>query len=435
LGLLLQMADTLVRDGLIHEKEDCVMTMMKVLKPILILSVAVAVVAILIYIKPEPEVITPTVRPLLVEVLEVHPQRLSVSVKAQGMVQPARQTSLISEVRGRVVEVDPDFKPGGFFRSGAVMLRLDNRDYMARLDQARALVAQAKSALAQEKGRAYVAKQEWGRRAGKDGISRDAQRLALREPQLLEAQAQLDSALASFRLAEIELERTVIKAPYDGLVAGQEVDLGQFINAGTALGRFLGIASAEVRLAIPEGKLPYIDLPDPYRSKAESTGGEVTLSHRIDGEVMTWQARLVRTEGVLDERSRSLFVVARLPDPYGVYQDQVMDFQPLRFGMFVDAVIVGRQVDGLIALPRDLIRPGNQVWIVDDDDRLQQREVELLRTDGADIFIREGLNAGDRVCLTSLGPVLPGTQVHIVATQRQALPANAGRMEPAGAGA
>ena len=393
------------------------MLIKQVLKPLLILLAASGIAAVLLLTRPQPEVAPPVASSRLVEVLQVQPQRLEISVRAQGTVQPARQTTLISEVRGRVVQVDARFRVGGFFREGEAMLRLDERDYAARLEQARALVAQARSALAQEKGRVYVAKQEWKRRAGKEVISRDAQRLALREPQLQEAQAQLDSARASLRLAELELERTVITAPFDGLVASQDVDLGQFINAGTVLGRFLDIGAAEVRLAIPEGKVPYIALPDPYRTEGVDSGAAVVLSHRVDGEALSWQAQLVRTEGVLDERSRSLFVVARVADPYGVQPGLSPDFEPLRFGMFVDARIAGRAVDELIALPRDLIRPGNQIWVVDEDNRLRQREVELLRTDGAEVYVRAGLTAGDRVCLTSLGPVLPGTAVEVVATR------------------
>ena len=411
------------------------MTMKKTIAPLLIVFAAIVVTVLLIVTRPQPEVSLPAVLPRLVEVLEVYPQRLTINVRAQGMVQPSRQTSLISELSGRVTEVDPDFKTGGFFRSGALLLRLDDRDYVAQRDQARALVAQAKSALAQEKGRVYVAKQEWSRRSGKASLSREAQQLALREPQLQESRAQLDSALASLRLAELDLERTEIRAPFDGLVAEQAVDLGQYINVGARIGRLLDLGAAEVRLAIPESKLPYIDFPDPNRPLVSGAGARVTLSHRIDGQQLTWAARLSRSEGVLDERSRSLFVVARLADPYGIYREQQGAFEALRFGMFVDALIEGREVENLIPLPRDVIRPGNRVWIVDEDSRLQQREVTLLRTDGTEVFVSSGLAAGDRVCMTSVEPVLPGTPVSIVATRKQEPSATAGVVEQGGAGA
>ncbi len=385
----------------------------------LIIGLAALLAAILVGMKPDPEVITPQAKPLLVDVLQVSPTSLEISVQAQGIVRPSSQTSLVSEVSGRVMEVSDDFKAGGFIRSGDVLLRLDDRDYQARLKQAQALVAQARSGLAQEQGRVAVAEHEWQQRTRRSSVSEEARRLALRKPQLLEAQAQLESALASLDQARLDLERTVLIAPYDGLVASRQVDIGQYVTAGMSLGSILALGDAEIRLAIPESKLAYLALPDAHR-RSQGKRPKVEISHSLDGETQTWVAELVRTEGVLDERSRSLFVVAGLQDPYGIYGDLAADESaPLRFGMFVDARIEGRRVDGVISLPRTIIRPGNRVWIVDDSNRLQERELTLLRTDGAEILVTSGLEDGDRVCVTSVGPVLPNTPVSISSVVRQ----------------
>lgn len=386
--------------------------------PVVIIGIAVALAAILIALRPEPEIIIPEQKPLLVDVLQVEPGTLAISVKAQGVVQPSSQTSLVSEVAGRIIEVSDNFNAGGFARSGDVLLRIDPRDYEARLQQAEAQVAQAKSLLAQERGRAEVARHEWKQRAGRDKISADAKQLALREPQLLEAEAQLESAQAALQQAQIDLERTVIVAPYDGLVTAKNADIGQYITTGVALGQIMAVGDAEVRLPIPEGKLDYLSLPSAYGLEGREPAS-VDLSYRLDGTLHEWQAELVRTEGILDDRSRSLFVIARLADPYGVYRKRKPGFTPLRFGMFVNAQIEGREVEDVIALPRGIVRPGNKVWIVDDSNRLREREVSLLRTDGSEIFVTDGLDAGDKVCLTSVGPVLPGTKVSISSVVRQ----------------
>jgi RND family efflux transporter MFP subunit len=387
--------------------------------PFLIIALATLLAAILVGMKPDPEVITPETKPLLVDVLQVSPTSLEISVQAQGVVRPSSQTSLVSEVSGRVMAVSDNFAAGGFFRSGDVLLRLDDRDYQARLKQAQALVAQARSGLAQERGRVAVAEHDWQRRERRNSVGEEARRLALREPQLLEAQAQLESALASLDQARLDLERTVLIAPYDGLVESQQVDIGQYVTAGMSLGSILAVGDAEIRLAIPESKLGYLSLPDAHRH-SQGERPKVEISHSLDGVTRTWAAALVRTEGVLDERSRSLFVVAGLQDPYGIYGDAAAEeFAPLRFGMFVDARIEGRRVDGVVSLPRTIIRPGNRVWIVDDNDRLQERELTLLRTDGAEILVTDGLEDGDRVCVTSVGPVLPNTPVSISSVVRQ----------------
>jgi len=183
----------------------------------------------------------------------------------------------------------------------------------------------------------------------------------------------------------------------------------------------MAVSDAEVRLAIPESKLSYLSLPDAYGGATRDLAG-VELSYRVDGETQSWSASLVRSEGVLDQRSRSLFVVARVRDPYGIYEPGSDGFTPLRFGMFVNASIEGRRVERVIPLPRAVVRPGNEVWVVDDNNRLQARNVSLLRTDGAEIFVTAGLDDGDRVCLTSVGPVLPGTLVSISSVLRQSKP-------------
>jgi RND family efflux transporter MFP subunit len=388
--------------------------------PVLILLVATMLAAVLVWLKPEPETVVPEPRPLLVDVLEVQEQTLSIRVRAQGIVQPGAHTSLVSEVSGRIVEVSDNFNAGGFFRAGEVLLRIDPRDYQARLQQAEALVAQARSALAQERGRVEVAQREWQQRSGRGKVSEQARQLAQRKPQLLEAEAQLASAQAGLGQARLDLERTAIVAPYDGLVSDMSVDIGQFVAAGSPMGAIMAVAEAEIRLAIPESKLGYLSLPNKYGELTSKRQTVIELSHTLGDDRSRWQATLERTEGVLDQRSRSLFLVARVRDPYGIYRANEQDgFTPLRFGMFVDASIEGRRVEDVISLPRSVIRPGNLVWIVDDDNRLQERKVDLLRTDGAEIFVTEGLAQGDKVCLTSVGPVLPGTLVSISSVLRQ----------------
>ena len=129
---------------------------------------------------------------------------------------------------------------------------------------------------------------------------------------------------------------------------------------------------------------------------------------------------LVRTEGVLDMKSRVLYGVARIIDPYGLQDESGQRAQfPLRMGTFVDATIQGQVFQDLMKLPREILRPGNKIWVVDSDNRLQERYVKVLRTDGREMFVYEGLEERDLVSLTSLGPVLPGTEVKIVSSVSQ----------------
>ncbi len=389
--------------------------------PLVIIVVAMMVAALLIISRPQAEKAVLDKKPLLVNVEEIRKKAFQITVKAQGLVSPRTETTLISEVSGKVIDVSTAFLAGGIFKKGDILLQIDDRNYQTQLKRAEAQVARARSELAQEKGRGFVAQQDWKKRGDRGKVSLETKALALREPQLTDAQAMLDSALADLQSAKDDLARTAIKAPYNGVLRKKLVDIGQFVNAGTPLGVSFDVDRAEIRLAIPESKLPYLQLPEVFnneRNNLPTPLPAVLLSNRIDDQERQWQALLTRTETVLDERSRVLFVVAQIDDPYGIKNKKSnRDFTPLRIGSFVEAEIEGRLIDGLVKLPRQLLRAGNKLWVVDDDNRLQERVVRILRAGDTSMYVKEGLSDGERICLTSVGAVLPGTKVRIAEPQ------------------
>ncbi len=392
----------------------------KVVLPLSITSLSLLIALLLIISRPEAEQVPLEKKPLLVDILEVVKQDLQVTVRAQGMVVPRTETTLIAEVSGQVIEVAPVFLAGGFFLKGELLLRIDDRNYRSQVKRAEAAVAAARSGLAQEKGRGHVAKQDWLKRSNARKVSNEAKALALRQPQLVDAEANLASALADLERARNDLQRTIIRAPYDGLVREKRVDIGQYVNASVDLGVTFAIDRAEIRLALAENKLPYLHLPDAFNKTAEHGYPKVLLSSQVDDQKSEWHARLVRTEGVLDERSRVLFVVAQAEDPYGIRRaSSEADFKPLRIGTFVAAEIEGRLMKNLVKLPRHILRTGNKLWVIGSDNQLEERKVKILRTGGELIYVSSGLESGDKVCLTSLGAVLPGTKVRIASSRVQ----------------
>lgn len=371
------------------------------------LVIGASLIAVVLYLnRPPPKQVTIEEHPLLVDVAEVVKQDLRVNVRAQGVVSARTETSLVAEVSGKVVEVSSAFEAGGFFRSGDVLLRIDDRNYLADVARAQAAVATARSELAQEQGRSRVAYDDWVR-AGKPKRSAEAQSLALREPQLAEARAKLESALADLAFTRDQLERTVIRAPYDGLVRGKSVGIGQYVNTGTQLADLFAVDYAEVRLPLPQSRLEYLNLPSPTEQRAVP----VQLYTAGNGEgLQQWQARLIRTEGVIDPQRRVLFAVAAVDDPYGLDHS---GSAPLRVGSFVSAQIQGRLFKDLVVLPRAVLRAGNRLWIVDQNQRLQDRAVQVLRTDGEMAYVRTGLEQGERVCLSSLAGAVNGTPIRV----------------------
>jgi len=374
----------------------------------IILGAASAATVTLYLQRPEPVKVEVISKPLLIDVAEVVKQDVPVNIASQGTVSPRTQTTLIAEVSGRVVEVSPKFKAGGFFTAGEILLQIDDRDYKAELKRAESAVASARSNLALEKGRAQVAYRDWQKFS--KGVSRNAEadELAQRKPQLAEAQARLDSAEADLARARDNLDRTTIRLPYSGMVRNKQADIGQYVSVGSQLGQTFAIDRVEVRLPLPDDRLSYLNLPTINKTPEQRKKTLVTLSSSQGDSVYEWQAELVRTEGVLDERSRVLFAVAEVIDPYGLNSEREA---PLRIGTFVQADIAGKTMSDIVVLPRHVLRTGNQVWVVDAKNRLVNRIVGLLRTDGELAYIQRGLEAGERVALSTIPHAVAGTEV------------------------
>ncbi len=383
----------------------------------LILAAAIILVSALAawaLVTTRPQVETREVETLapLVRVTEVARQDLAFDVRARGTVLPRTETTLIAQVAGTVISTSPDFEIGGFFSRGETLVQLDPRDYQVAVRRASAQVAQAKLALVQQEAEAQVAIEEW-QQLGEGEPSP----LVMRQPQVAQARAALEAAEAELEKAELDLERTRIRAPFDGRVRTKRVDLGQFLTPGAPLATIHATDYAEVRLPVPDDQLAYLDLPAAYRSGEQTPGPEVTLSARFRGGRHTWRGRIVRTEGELDPRSRMLNLVARLEDPYASSADDP-DRPPLAVGLFVEAVIAGQRAEGVVVLPRLALRPagdGYRVLVVDGDDRLRFRDLDVLRLDGERAVIGDGLEEGERVCVSPLDVVTDGMRVRTAA--------------------
>lgn len=394
------------------------MTKARFKAPLAILLVATALAAILVLLRPEPERGEAVVRSLLVDVVEVALRDQRIDVNAQGLVSPRTRTELVAQVGGKVSSMSSKFEVGGFFRQGDELFAIDDTDYRAAVARAAASVAEAESVLAQEKGRSQVALREWEQRAHRD-VTAEAKALALREPQLAQARAQLEATRAELARARKDLQETVVRAPYDGMVGEKLVDVGQFVRVGASMGVIFAVDVAEIRLPVPESKLPYLELPS-ATGHFSTRNPAVLVDYRYGEDLLQWRGELVRTEGVLDSDSRVLHAVAVVDDPYGLKSpDSANARRPLRMGSFVDAHIEGRIFNDLVKLPREILRPGNKLWVVDAQNTLRERTVKVLRTDGPDMFVYDGLEQRELVCLTSLGPVLPGTPVQIVSSTSQ----------------
>lgn len=374
------------------------------------LAGAILVTGLLYLTRPATELAEPDVLPITVDVLVATPQTVRIPILTQGRVEPLRATTLAAEVQGRIVEVAPSYLTGGFLRAGDWLLRIDARDYAAALAEAEASVRSAESQLIQERGRAEVAAEEWRRLPQGSQRSDEARDLYLRRPQLAQAEAQLQAANARLAAARDDLERTTVRAPYDALITGRHAELGQYVTPGSALADLAATEAAEVRLPIPQARLAWLDLPALGAPPGDTP---ITLS-ALREQDRQWAATLHRSEATLDAESRALFAVARVQDPYAL---DTPGGQPLRLGSYVTATIQGRALDGLVTLPRYLLRPGNRIAVVDRNGRATLRAVEPLPTGGDILYVTEGLKPGDEVIGSLLDSAQIGAAVTVIARE------------------
>jgi RND family efflux transporter MFP subunit len=372
-----------------------------------VVVVAALGAAAMVALRPEVETRAPEPQPPLVRVADVIPADIQLTVVSQGTVSPRTESQLVPEVAGRVTWVSPRFAAGAFFEEGEPLIRIDPHDYRLAVTRLAAEVARARLRLAQEEAEADVARREWAELGGGE-----ASPLTLREPQLADAKAALEAAEANLATAERNLERTEIRAPYAGRVRRKSVDIGQFVTVGAPVATLYAVDYAETRLPLPDDELAYLDLPLHYRGESQrGTGPRVTLRAEFAGRTFEWRGRIVRTEGEIDAASRMVHAVARVKDPYGRGDDPSRP--PLAVGMFVEAEIEGRKVADVVVLPRAALRGGSQVLIVTPEQRLEFRDVELLRKGREEVVVASGLAAGELVCLSPLEAVTNGMRVRV----------------------
>lgn len=360
---------------------------------LLIIAVAILVAGALASMKQPPPKKEAKNNALLVETLTLTKQPIDFKIASQGTVQPVINTILSAEVSGRIVYISDKFVAGGLFQADEVLLEIDPTDYKVAVTQASALVKQRQI------------EYEGAKELRKSGFRAEAE--------LASAEAALAAAESSLVRAERNLDRTKIRLPYKGIVREKTADLGQYVNPGSRVAVTFAVESAEIRLPITDRDLSFLDLPA-YQEldRDDSMLPTVTLSAIQKGKVATWQAKIIRTEGVVDINSRVTFAVALVNDPYKTNQTLVANDEPvLPIGTYVSAEINGITIDNLIKVPRSSLRNQRQLLVVDNENKLRIRDVDILHTDETHAYINGGIESGERITVTAIEAPINGMRL------------------------
>ncbi|ASD69785.1 hypothetical protein B1L02_23400 [Pseudoalteromonas piscicida] len=338
----------------------------------------------------EPDVVEPQQQLPVVSAITVQEVEAPITLTTRGRVEPLYHTQLAAEVSGRIEEVAAEFNNGDLVSNQGALLSIEQHSYHAALLKAKAVLSRAQAEYTLIEAQAKVAEKEW--RGVTDQTPSD---LALYKPQLARELANIEAAKADLLIAQRDLNKTVIRAPFNAVVATRSVGLGQYVEQGDVLGQLMSTDIAQIRLPLSVAQLKRA--PSLIGKRVELTS---SLSKKRYGEI-------VRIENTTGEHAVN-HVVVRVMDPLALHSDQ----GALRFGDYVIAKIELEQSVRHTAIPARFLRQGS-AWVVDGEDRLHQRQLTVKNFYEDQALISAGLEAGDRLIVTPLQNPVAGMQVEV----------------------
>ena len=349
--------------------------------------------------RPEAEA-----RTIKTRAVELYSQDFPTTIRTRGVIRAHNEVVLTPQVSGKIIRILPGFEDGAFFAEGDVLVEFDPQDFETAVVVAEAQLARAISSHAQEQTRANQAKLNW-----EDlGYEEEPTELVLRIPQLREAEAVRDSAKAQRDQAKRNLERTKVRAPFDGRVRRRTAGLGQSVGPGTPLGSIFAIEFAEVRLPIAARDMAFLTLPE----DPEDSPVDVQLRDALNHDETVWTAKIIRTEGTLDASSLELFAIARVSDPFG----RQSGHRPLRIGQPVLASIPGHVLKDVTVIPRAGVRQLDRIILLDPNElTIQSHRIEAIWSDAEHVVVRDATIAnGSLLATTHLIYAPDGSKVEIL---------------------
>lgn len=342
---------------------------------------------------------------MLVNTVQVERSNFTPTINAMGTVVPSQDVMLSPRVGGQIIELSENFTPGEYIEEGEMLLQIDPADYQNALQQRKSELQQAQTNLEIEMGRQNVARQDY--ELLDDSLTNENRSLVLREPQLNAARSNVQSAEAAVEQAQLNLERTTIRAPFDAYILSRNVNLGSQVSPGDELARLVGRDTYWIETTVPLRHLRYINIP-----QNGDEGSPVTIRNRsVWEEGESRQGTLFRLVGTLTDETRLARVLVEVDDPHG-YLDENNDQPRLMIGSFVEANIQAQELQDVVRLSRDYVRQDNTIW-VNENDTLRIRNANILFRDAYYAYITEGLEDGEHVVTTNLTTVVDGSPLRL----------------------
>jgi RND family efflux transporter MFP subunit len=350
----------------------------------------------------------------LVKTIKVSPRSEQVYVEAFGTVIPAKKMAVLSEVEGRIININPELIPGGLINQDSLVVQIDPTDYALLINESKAEVAEAQYKLELEKGRQVIAKQEWRLLEENIVATQTGKSLALREPHLRSVQAQLEAAKSRLAAAELEEKRTTIRAPFNALVLEEFVEKGQLVGRQTQIATLVETDYFWVQASIPLVRLARITFPE----KTGQKGAGVRIILQVNGgPSIIRHGSALKLLGDLDPKGRMARMLIKVNDPLNLAAKAAENVEgkpdkgKILLGSYVKVEIDAGVLDNVYAIPRQALRAGDRIWILNREGRLDIRPVDILWRRKDEILVTAELAPQEKLIVSRLQSPLPGMKV------------------------
>lgn len=386
-------------------------TLIRILIPVAIIAFGLLIQKTLVGMKATPQEKPVEESGITVRTEKVKVSTQQVTVAAQGTVLPARQVALQPEVAGRVIQRSESLVVGGQFKEGDVLLRIDPREYSIRAKQSASEVSRAEQQLLLESTRGQLAKEEW-QIIGEPGQASEA---ALRKPQMIEAEARRDLASHTRDLALLNIGRTTLRAPFNGIVQAAQINVGQYVSPATSLGTLVGSDEYWVRVSVPVDQLRQLQVPG--WNAADGEGSMVEVWQSLEETRIERKGQIKRLFGDVDPLGRLARVLVQIDDPLALQSPEDERGLPLLLGSYVHVDMAGKDIIEVAEIPRSALHSGRYVYLYGPDDRLLVREVKVAWRKPETVLVKKGLVAGDEVVLSRLSTAIDGLKLRRVSEE------------------
>ncbi len=339
--------------------------MLKKISGVLLVIVAIATVVVLVKNKPRPETkAEPSKASITLLVKEVSPSLHHMVIQAEGFVSSKWQTTLSSQVTGRVIEVSDKLLVGNKFNQGDVLVKIDPLDYQVQVARAQANLKSAESALVEQEMQSERAKSDWN----KLNPTRQPSDFNLRLPQLKSAQSNLQAAKDELRLAEENLSRTQIKAPFDGFSVSRNIDLGEQLQMGGVVAEIVGSQTLELKIALTTSQATLLE---------QAADTQFKLNPTVNAEGADLIVSNIRFEPFIDSQNRWRSMVLELESG---------EITPL-VGDFLKLEIIAQQTKQMLAVPESALSIDGRIWYVDATNTAQFFRPEIIYKNSGNLYL------------------------------------------------